>query len=85
LANQLAITIDDEQQQRLEALAAERHATPADVAATALAEYLEDDAAFRRAVEEGLAAAKAGDVVDYRAFRDEMRRRMAIREAESET
>ena len=85
MASELAITIDDEQRRRLESLAAQRHESPADIAARALAEYLEEDAAFRRAVEEGLLAGRAGDVVDYKPFAEELRRKMAIREAESDT
>jgi len=81
MTNRLAVTLDDDQQQQLEALA-ERHETPAAMAARALTEYLAGDAAFRRAVEgraveEGLAAVDAGDVVDYRPFAEELRRKMA--------
>jgi predicted transcriptional regulator len=81
VASQLAITIDDDQRLQLEALAAASSATPAELAAHAIAEYLADDAEFRRAVAEGLAAADAGDVVDYRPYMADLRRRMAAREA----
>ncbi|HEY1749648.1 MAG TPA: hypothetical protein VGG29_00160 [Caulobacteraceae bacterium] len=84
MTSQLAITIDDEQKQRLEALAAARSATPAQVAAQAVAEYLAEDAEFRRAVEEGMAAGHAGDVHDFAPFAKQLRKRMAIRAAESD-
>ena len=81
MATQVAITLDDDQKRRLETLARERRETLSDVAATAIAEYLAEDAAFRAAVEEGLAAGRAGDVSDFAAFATDLRRRMAIRVA----
>ncbi|MFI4936031.1 MAG: hypothetical protein ACHP7N_15555 [Caulobacterales bacterium] len=81
---QLAIPLDDEQRERLEALAVSRQESVAELAAEAIAEYLEQDAAFRAAVEGGLAAGRAGDVTDFKGFADDLRRRMAVRAAESE-
>jgi predicted transcriptional regulator len=80
----LAIPLDADQQERLEALAAARHETAADIAAEAIAAYLAEDAAFRRAVDDGLAAGRAGDVADFKDFAGDLRRRMAVRSAESE-
>jgi predicted transcriptional regulator len=84
MATQLEITLDDEQRRRLEELAAGGRETASDVAARAVAEYLAEDAAFRRAVEEGLLAGRAGDVVDFKPFADDLRRKMAIRAIESD-
>lgn len=78
----LAITLDADQQERLEALASARHESVADIAVEAIAEYLAEDTAFRRAVEEGLAAGRAGEVTDFKAFAADLRRRMAVRSAE---
>ncbi len=83
MTNQLAIVLDDDQQRRLEAIAAARQETPSDVAAQAVAEYLAEDAAFRLMVEEGLAAGKVGDIDDFQPFAADLRRRMAARDAEN--
>jgi predicted transcriptional regulator len=84
LATRLAITLDDDQAARLEALASARRETVSDVAMKAIAEYLAADAAFRRAVEEGLAAGRAGDVQDFEPFAEDLGRRMAVRVAEAD-
>ncbi len=79
----LAVSLDDDQTERLEALAADRHATVAEIAATAIAEYLDEDASFRRAVDEGLLAGRAGDVSDFGPFASDLRSRIAVRVAET--
>jgi predicted transcriptional regulator len=73
---QLAITLNDDQKARLESLVQTRQASPADLAAEAVTQYLDDDAAFRAAVEAGLAAGRAGDVADFAPFAAGMRERM---------
>jgi predicted transcriptional regulator len=84
MTSQVAITLDEEQRQRLEAVADARHETVADVAARAIAESLSEDAAFRKAVEEGLLAGRAGDASDFAPYADDLRRRMAVRAAETD-
>jgi predicted transcriptional regulator len=84
MASQIAITVEDTLREQLEALAVERSVTPSDVASEAVAAYLADNAAFRAAVEEGLAAGRAGDFVDFEQFSADLRRRMEIRVAESD-
>ncbi|MFN9928989.1 MAG: hypothetical protein ACK53I_18860 [Phenylobacterium sp.] len=73
---QLAITLNDDQKARLESLAQTRQASAADLAAEAVAQYLDEDAAFRAAVEAGRAAGRAGDVADFAPFAARMRERM---------
>ena len=84
MSSQIAVTLEDDLRSQLEALAAERRMTAADVAAAAVAAYVAEDAEFRAAVEEGLAAGRAGDVSDFAPFAVDLRRRMAIRVAESD-
>lgn len=80
----LAITLDDDQKARLDALAQVRKASVSEVAAEAVAQYLDDDAAFRAAVVAGLTAGRAGDVGDFSEFAADLRLRMTVRIAESE-
>lgn len=72
----LAITLNDDQKARLDTLARARQASAADVAAEAVAQYLDNDAAFRAAVEVGLAAGRNGDVSDFAPFAAGLRERM---------
>lgn len=76
MTTQLAITLSDDQSARLESLAQARKATSADVATQAVARYLDDDATFRAAVEEGLAAGRNGDVCEFAPFAAGVRERM---------
>ena len=76
MPTQLAITLDDDQKARLESLAQARKTTSADVAVEAVARYLDDDATFRAAVEEGLAAGRSGDVSEFAPFAAGLRVRM---------
>ncbi|MDB5430426.1 MAG: hypothetical protein JWP35_1542 [Caulobacter sp.] len=57
----LAITLDDEHRAQLEALAAERSMSAADLAAKAVADFVEEDAAWVAAVKEGLASLDRGE------------------------
>lgn len=84
MARSLAINLKDDDDERLRALAESRHESPEDVAAQAVAQYLDDDRAFRAAVEEGLEAGRRGDAIDFADFAEDLRRRMAVRLAESE-
>jgi predicted transcriptional regulator len=68
----LAIKLDDAHMARLDALANERRETPAELAARAIAEFLDEDDAFRQAMHEGFAAIEAGDVHDLDAVAAEM-------------
>ena len=68
----LAITLDDEHRAQLEALAAERSMSAADLAAKAVADFVDEDLAFAAAVKEGLAAIEAGDVHDFEHVKEEM-------------
>ena len=79
----VAIILDDEQKARLDALAETRQASAADLATEAVSEYLQHDAAFRLAVEEGLDAGLAGDVADFDQFAEGLRHRMAREVAKS--
>lgn len=72
----LAITLNDDQRARLDTLARARQASAADVAIEAVTQYLDNDAAFRAAVEAGLAAGRAGDVSDFAPFAAGLRERM---------
>ena len=78
MPSQVAITLSSDQMARLDAIAEARHASSSDVAAEAVSQYLQNDAQFRSAVEDGLRAGAAGDVMDFDIFAAEMRRRMAI-------
>jgi predicted transcriptional regulator len=80
----ISVPLEGDQKARLDALAAARQETAADIVVEAVAQYLEYDSAFRRAVEEGLTAARRGDVSDFEPFADELRRRMAVRIAETD-
>jgi predicted transcriptional regulator len=54
-----------------------------DLAKRAYPALLEEDAAFRAAIEVGLADIRAGRVVDFDSYRQELERRMAARIAAS--
>ncbi|MFN3515473.1 MAG: CopG family ribbon-helix-helix protein [Phenylobacterium sp.] len=75
----LAITLDDDQMARLDALAQARQETAADVVMEAVREYLDYDAEFRKAVQEGLDALEAGDVRDFAEVERELRTHMTAR------
>jgi predicted transcriptional regulator len=78
----ISVPLDDEQRVRFEAIAEARQESLEAVVAEALVEYLDYDSAFRAAVEEGLAAERAGQVSDLKTFAEDLRRRMAERVAE---
>jgi len=79
----ISVPLDEQQKAQLEAMAEASQSSIADLAARAVTEFLEEDAAFRSAVKEGLAAVQAGEVEDFDAYRQDLERRMAIRIAES--
>ena len=81
MAVQLAITLDEDQKARLDALALTRHGTAADIVLEAVGEYLEFDSAFRTAVEAGLAAVAEGDVTDFEGVEQDLRDYAASRGA----
>lgn len=60
-----AIVLDKELEQRLERQAARVHRLPSELAAEAIRHYLEYEEWFVQAVEEGIRAADAGDLVDH--------------------
>lgn len=82
MPTQLAITLNDDQKARLDTLAQARRASAADVAVEAVTQYLDNDAAFRDAVEVGLAAGRRGDVADFAPFAAGVRERMTAKLAE---
>jgi len=77
MAVHISIALDDEQQSRFETIASARHEPLETVVAEALVEYLDYDTAFRNAVKQGLADARAGDVYDFDQVMDETRERIA--------
>jgi predicted transcriptional regulator len=79
----ISVPLDEVQKAQLEAIAETNRESVGDLAARAVAEFLEEDAAFRAAVEVGLAAARAGEVDDFETYREDLERRMAIRLAAS--
>jgi hypothetical protein len=56
MADDLTIKLDTEQRARLEALAAETQQDAAELASRAVAEFVDYEAEFRAAVQEGVAA-----------------------------
>jgi predicted transcriptional regulator len=79
----ISVPLDEAQKAQLEAIAEASQESVGDLAARAVAEFLEEDAAFRAAVEVGVAAARAGEVDDFETYRKDLERRMAIRLAAS--
>jgi len=79
----ISVPLDEAQKAQLEAIAEASQESVGDLAARAVAEFLEEDAAFRAAVEIGLAAARAGEVDDFETYRQDLERRMAARLAQS--
>lgn len=77
MSAQIAILLDDDQNARLQALADVRQSTAAALAAEAIDDYLRFDSEFRAAVLEGLAAAEAGEVSDFKAFETDFSEFMA--------
>lgn len=69
----LAITLDDDQKARLDALASAWNGTVSDVVLEAVGEYLAFDTEFRVAVHQGLVAMEAGEIFDFDDVADEMR------------
>jgi len=61
----ISIALDEDQLARLDALAERRQVSTADLAARALVDLLETEAADIAAIEEGLADIEAGRVHDY--------------------
>jgi predicted transcriptional regulator len=80
----ISVPLDEDQQARFEEIAAAREEPLDKVVAEALADYLDYDRAFRAAVEEGLAAERAGQVTEFATYAADLRRRMALKIAESE-
>ena len=81
----ISVALEEGQLAQLEAIAEARQETAVDVVAEALTRYLDYEMAFRAAVEEGLAAERAGDTSDFADYARDLRRRMAIKIAKSET
>jgi len=79
----ISVPLDEAQKAQLEAIAESSNESVGDLAARAVAAFLEEDAAFRAAVEVGLAAARAGEVDDFETYRQDLERRMATRIAAS--
>lgn len=79
----LSVPLDEDQRTRLDAMAARRQMSTVDLAARALIDLLEAEAADIAAIEEGLAAVEAGDVRDFDEFAREFRAYMARRLAEA--
>jgi predicted transcriptional regulator len=75
----LAITLNDDQMARLDALAQAREETAASVVQEAVREYLDHDAEFRAAVEIGLGELEAGNVRDFEEVEAELRAYMESR------
>jgi predicted transcriptional regulator len=78
---QLAITLDEDQKARLDALAEARRGTAADIVLEAVSDYLAFDTSFRSAVQAGLAAVAEGDVADFEDVERELRKYAADRDA----
>ena len=72
MAAKVAITLTDEQQARLEQIAEARQETVVAMVQEAVAEYLDADAEFRKAVQEGLDDVAAGRVRDWEEVRAEL-------------
>ncbi len=73
----ISVSLDDEQKSRFDVIASARQEPLETVVAEALVEYLDYDAAFRAAVEQGLADARAGHVYDFDEVVGEIREHMA--------
>ena len=73
MANRVNITLTDEQQARLEQIAEARGGAVATAVEEAVAEYLDYDAEFRKAVQEGLDDVAAGRVHDWEDVKAELR------------
>lgn len=71
MANEVAIT--DEQKARLEQIAEARETTVVGAVEEAVTEYLDYDAEFRKAVQEGLDDVAAGRVHDWEDVKAELR------------
>lgn len=80
----ISVPLPEEHKARLDALAEARQEAAADIVAEAVVQYLEYDSAFRAAVEEGLTAERSGEVSEFKAFADSLRKRMAIKIADAE-
>ena len=75
----LSIPLDEDQKAQLDAMAERRQVSTADLATRVLVNLLAAEAADIAAIEEGLAAAEAGDVQDFDEFAREFRAYMAQR------
>lgn len=82
MGREIAITLTDEQQAQLEALARKRNQTAEQVATRAIGALLRQDAEDVAAIQEGIDAADAGDVRDLEEVMQEMR---ALLEARIQT
>ncbi|WP_293902702.1 hypothetical protein [Phenylobacterium sp.] len=73
MTNRFAITLTDEQKARLEQIAEAREETVVAMVQEAVTEYLDYDAEFRQAVQEGLDDVAAGRVHDWEDVKAELR------------
>ena len=73
MTNRVNITLTDEQKARLEQIAEFKDETVVAMVQEAVTEYLDYDAEFRKAVEEGLADVAAGRVHDWEDVKAELR------------
>ena len=75
----IAVQLSNEQVDRLDAIARHRHASTEAVVQEAVTQYLDQDAEFRAAVQEGIDQADRGDTEDFAAFAATLRAEMAAR------
>ena len=79
----VAFQLSDEQARRLGEIARHRHASTAALVQEAVAQYLDQDAEFRAAVQVGIDQADRGEVEDWEVVKVRLRAHMAKRLAES--
>ena len=79
--NAVAVHLSDEQAERLGEIARYRHASTAAVVQEAVAQYLDQDAEFRAAVQIGIDQADRGELEDFNVVAAELRAMMAARVA----
>jgi predicted transcriptional regulator len=81
MTNRVAITLTDEQKARLEQIAAAREETLVATVQEAVAEYLDYDAEFRKAVQEGLDDVAAGRTRPWTDVKAELRAKYGVPKA----
>lgn len=81
----VAFQLSAEQAERLDTIARHRHASTAAVVQEAVTQYLDQDAEFRAAVQQGIDEADRGDTEDFDIFAAELRATMAARVAAAGT